>query len=140
MTYPEESIAAAIRAAISSGAVSGCAAGNVYTDATAVQEWEGANKIYVLRGAMALIGDVTEGGDSGFGSSEMTVTVLGANKAESAALFDQVETALLAALEAGIDGVLSWRVTGKDAFARFADGSFYDEYYHVLKLTVYHLT
>ncbi len=112
----------------------------VYTDADADQEWRGQPKIYVLRGALTLIGDVTAGGDSGFGSSEITVTVLAANKAESAALFAEVETALLAALESGIGGVASWRVTGKDAFARFADGSFQDEYYHAIKLTVYHLT
>lgn len=140
MTYPEEAIAAAIRDAIESGAITRCSAVEVFSDSTAEAEWDGTNKIYVLRGELTLIGDITAGGDSGFGSSEVTVTVLGSNKAESAALFDEVETALLAALESGIEGVASWRVTGKDAFARFAEGSFHDEYYHTIKLNVYHLT
>ena len=140
MTYPENAIAEALAAAISAGAITRCNAAEVFSDSTAEAEWDGSNKIYVLRGELNLIGDVTAGSDSGFGSSEVTVTVLGSNKAESAALFDEVETALLAALEAGIPGVASWRVTGKDAFARFADGSFYEEYYHAIKLTVYHLT
>ena len=140
MTYPERSIADALIAAVESGAIINRPGLCIFTDETAEQEWQGRPKIYVLRGELALIGDVTTGGDSGFGSSEITVTVLAASKTESAALFAEVESALLAALEEGVPGVASWRITGKDAFARFADGSFQDEYYHAIKLTVYHLT
>ena len=140
MTYPETAIAAALAAAITSGSITNRSGLRIFTDETAEQEWQGQPKIYVLRGELTLIGDVTTGGDSGFGSSEITIMVLAANKSESAALFDEVETALLTALEEGVPGVASWRVTGKDSFARFDDGSFHDEYYHAIKLTVYHLT
>lgn len=84
MIYIEDSLAAVIRCAAEYGKIPSVTPDRVYTDETAANEWEGEDKVYVLRGAMTPIYDVTSfTGNSELGTSEIALISISGSRDRS---------------------------------------------------------
>ena len=138
MTHPEQTVAAAIKAAIRDypPRITGASAENVFTTVDAAGEWSGENKIYVVPVKTEPVGDMlSASAASGFYKTELTVTCLGADIGQADALLGEVLPVAEAAMEsAGMEAVLA----GTEAVHRFEGGSWKDEYYQVRTFNVYH--
>jgi len=84
MIYVEDAIAGVIRCAAGLELVPGVDEAHVFTDEDAENEWQGENKVYVLRGESLTIYDVTSPtGHSGAEISELGIVSIAARRREA---------------------------------------------------------